>query len=361
MKVVFRKHLQWVVCFAVIMLVGIYYAFIATDRYVSQANIVLRSPEVIPTGFSVSSILSGTSGSGDLLLLKDHLESVDMAIKLQEKLDLRQHYSQSSIDRIARLSDVNAPLEKFYRYLHERITIQFDDYAKVLRVRVEAYSPEMAQAIAQTLLEEGERHMNLMGKRLAEEQLKFIEVQVADMAQRVEDAREALLEYQDAHGLVSPTGTVEGIFTIISKLQAQLAVTESQRNALSTFQNPRSPEMQRLTSEIKALKSQITQEQAKLTMEHGNALNRVSAQYQTLEMQAKFALELYSHALIALETTRVEAARKLKQVSVLQYPTLPEFSTEPRRLHNWVVWSLMSVFFFAIVHLARAIIRDHRD
>lgn len=361
MKVVIRKHLQWFLCLGIIVAAGIYYGLVATDRYVSQANVVLKSPEIIPTGLSVSSLLSGTSGAGDLLLLKEHLESVDMTIKLQKDLDLRHHYAQDNIDFIARLSSADVPLEMFHQYLRKRINIEFDDYTKVLRIRVEAYTPEMAQRIAKTLLDEGEKHMNAMGRRLAQEQLNFIEKQVNTMSERLHQAREKLLAYQNQHNLISPKATVEETLKIIAELKGQLAVTQSKRQALSSFQTARSPEMQRLKSEIEALEAQVKQEKRLLTQNKDNALNRVTAEYQTLEMQAKFALELYSNALTALETTRVETARKLKQVSVLQYPSLPEYSTEPRRFHNWVVWSLMSLFFFAVVHLGRSIIRDHRD
>jgi capsular polysaccharide transport system permease protein len=356
-----KKHPHWVLCLIAMFFALLYWTVIASNRYVSSTHIVLQSPEINPTGLNISSLLSGTQGSGDLLLLKDHLQSVDMLQKLQHKLNIRAHYANTDIDWISRLNNEDTELENLYRYMQQRIDIVFDDYAAVLRIRVQAFSPQMAQHIAQTLLEEGEKHMNDMGQRLAAEQVAFIETQVIALEQRLFAARNALLQFQNKEGLVSPTGSVEAIFAIVSQLEAQLALLEARKKSTASYQSNSSPEMVRINSEILALQQQITLEKQKMAAENGTALNQLSSEFQTLELKARFALELYSNALLALESTRVEAARKLKQVSVLQYPTLPEFSTEPRRFYNLLVFVLFAIFIAAIAHLTRAIIRDHRD
>ncbi|WP_213994634.1 chain-length determining protein [Arsukibacterium sp.] len=338
-----------------------YWSILATDRYVSQTHIVLQSPEISPVGLNVSALLSGTSGSGDLLLLKDHLESVDMLQKLQQTLDIRSHYANGDIDYWSRLSSSDVELEKLYDYIQNRIEIHFDDYASVLRIKVQAYSPDMAHAIAQTLLNEGELHMNQMGQRLAAEQVAFIEEQVATLEQRLYSIREELITFQNEQGMVSPTGTVQSFFAIVSQLQGQLSLLEARKSSAASFQSAASPEIIRLNSEINALRQQIETEKQKMATTSGDSLNRISAEYQTLELKAQFALELYSNALLTLESTRVEAARKLKQVSILQQPTQAEFSTEPKRLYNIAVFTFFALFLAAISHLTRSIIRDHRD
>lgn len=361
MKIFMKDQPHWALAAIAVLVVAIYWSVIATDRYVSESHIVLQSPEVNPAAFNVSSLLSGTSGSGDLLLLKDHLQSVDILQKLEQRLALRQHYSSSDIDWFARLTAADLPQEKFVEYMRSRITIEFDDYAAVLRVKVQAYDAQKARQIAQALLEEGELHMNQMGQRLAAEQVAFIESQVSTLEKRLFSARQALLDYQNQHGLVSPTGSVQSIAAIVSQLEGQRALIEARISSLAKFQSKSSPDMLKLAAELQALNQQISNEQRKMATESGDALNKVSAEYQTLELKAQFSLNLYSNALLALETTRVEASRKLKQVSVLQQPSLPEYSTEPRRLYNWLVFSFFILFVAAMVHLIRAIVLEHRD
>ncbi|WP_341582323.1 chain-length determining protein [Marinobacter metalliresistant] len=356
-----KKNPFWLLALVAVLLAIVYWGLLATDRYVSRAHIVLQSPEINPASLNVSSLLSGTSGSGDLLLLKDHLESVNMIRKLDEKLKLRSHYTQPSIDWLSRLESEDVPIETFYEYMQGMIKVHFDDYAQLLQVQVQAYTPEMAQAITQALLEEGEQHMNLMGQRLAQEQVEFIDQQAQQLEQRLFEARDAILKYQNENGLVAPTQTVEAIFTTVSHLQAELALLEARIKSQKSFQSESSPEVRKLRNEAQALEQQIEIERNKLARESGESLNRVSAEYETLEMRAKFALELYSNALVALESTRVEASRKLKQISVLEYPTLPEFPTRPERLYNITVFAIMVLLIAAIFHLIASVVRDHRD
>lgn len=355
-----RAQPHWALAFTVIFVMTLYWGIFATGRYVSETNVVIDSPQINMQTMNISSLISGAAGAGDLLLLRDHMLSVDMLNKLQDQLDLRAHYSQKSIDRPARLTDPDAPIESFHSYMRTRLDIEFDDYAGVLRVRAEAYDPDMAQAITETLIREGEAHMNDMGQRLAREQVRFIEEQSEILEQRLFEARDELLDFQNEHGLVSPTGTVEAIFTTVAELEAQIAVLKARDNALASFQSPSSPERVRIRAEISSMEEQADIERAKMARVEGDALNRLSSEFETLELRARFALEMYSHTLAALETTRVEAARTLKQISVLQYPSLPQYSTMPRRMYNITIVFVFAIFLAAIAHLVRSIIRDHR-
>jgi len=80
-----------------------------------------------------------------------------------------------------------------------------------------------------------------------------------------------------------------------------------------------------------------------------------------LEIKAKFALDIYSNALSALESTRAESVRKLKQISILQSPTLAEYSIEPRRVHNAISFVLMAILITLIIQLLETVVREHKD
>lgn len=361
-SVLFKKSNRiWLFAFGVIIIVAAYWSVLASDRYVSEANIVLESPQLAMPSLDISSILNGGGSNGDMLLLRDYLLSVDMLKELDAAVDFREHYSNSDADFLTRLSNADAPMEELHEYFLKRVSVELDSYANILRVQVEAFSPEKAHEIATVLLAKGEAHMNLMGQRLAEEQVKFLEVQVEDLVGKFDTARQELLDYQNKNGLVSPTGTVESINAVVSGLEGQLSSLQARRKLLLSFQSVRSPEIIRIESEIKALSSQIDQEQARMATQSGAALNQLSSEYQTLELKAQFAQESYSSALSALQATRIEAARKLKQVSILQSPTLPEYPQRPQRLYNIAVFAVVTLFITLIINMLIMIVRDHRD
>jgi len=357
-----KRYPYWFVCLLLIVLVGFYWGVWASDRYVSEANVVLESPQIAPPELSFQSLMGASSGNtGDMLLLRDYLLSVDMLRKADEALKLSEHYAQNDIDVFSRLSSANEPIEELHKYYQKRVSVELDDYAGVLRIKVVAFDPEMAHALANLLLDAGEQHMNNMGQRLAEEQVEFLEKQVAKQAQQFDKAREELIEYQNKLGLVSPTGTVQSLSSVVASLEGELAKLRAKKTALLSYQSPRSSEVQRVEAEISALMQQIDREQSRMAQQSGGALNVVSSQYQQLELRAQFAQEAYSGALMALENTRIEAARKLKQVSVLQSPTMPEYSVEPRRLYNTVVFAIIAFLAGLIIQMLVLIVKDHKD
>jgi capsular polysaccharide transport system permease protein len=219
----------------------------------------------------------------------------------------------------------------------------------------------MAHEIGKFLINKGEEQMNNLGKRLADEQVRFLEQQVGVLNTRFEESRKGLLDYQNEQGLFSPTGTVESINAVVASLEAQLTELKAKKTTLASFQSQTSPEVVRITTEIESLKEQIDLERARMAQSSGGALNVISSEYQTLELKAKFAQESYSAALAALENTRIEAARKLKQVSILQEPTLPEYPVEPERMRNSIMFAVVVIFLTLIMQMLILIIKEHRD
>ena len=360
MKFFIKKQPHWALALAAIIAVSFYWFAWAADRYVSRATVVLESPQIAAPEFSFTSLIKGGGGHGDLLLLREHLLSVDMLNKVQAELPFREHYSENG-DLFSRLADAETPIEELHKYYQKRISVELDEYAGVLNIEVQAFTPEFAHNLAQLLLNAGEAHMNDMGQRLAEEQVRFLERQVERLETRLDETRAALLAYQNEHGLISPIHTVESLNQVVGTLEGELARMQARYSAAQSYQSTRSAELVRINSEINALKKQIGKEQNRLAKETGNALNSISADYQTLELKAQFAQQTYSSALAALENTRIEAARKLKQVSVLQSPLLPEYATKPDRLYNASVFAIVTLFLTFIANMMMLIIRDHRD
>ena len=167
-----KQSPHWAMALLAILLVSFYWLVWAEERYVSRATVVLESPQVATPEFSLSSLMGGGGGNtADLLLLREHLLSVDMLRLLDEQLGIRQHYSEHG-DLFARLRDPNVPIEDLHRYYLRRVEVELDEYAGVLNIHVQGYTPEFAHSMASLLLEAGENHMNEMGHRLADEQAR---------------------------------------------------------------------------------------------------------------------------------------------------------------------------------------------
>jgi capsular polysaccharide transport system permease protein len=345
------------------LIAAVYWILLASDRYVSEAHIVIERTNLAPgdstMAFGVVAVVPGLTS--DQMLLRDHLLSIDMLKALDAKLDLRTHYSYWRRDPLSSLWFKNAPIEKFHAYFQNRVTVEVDEFTGILTVKSQAYDPETAQAITAMLVENGERHMNAMAHALAAEQVAFLEKQVADLNARAVAARQELLAFQSSKQMLSPAGTAQTLEMIIAKLEGELSDLQTRRNGLLGYLMPDSPGVKELDLQIAGTREQLRRERRRLASTEGDTLNRTVEQYQTLEMQAQFAQDLYKSAITALEHGRVEATRTLKKVSVLQSPNLPEYALEPRRLYNSIVYLIVSLLIAGLVNLVIIIIRDHRD
>lgn len=355
-----RRALQ--VALVAILLAIVYWGLIASDRYVSQADVVVDSTDMAGgQNKDFALLVAGTRNDHELMLMRDHLRSVDMLKTLEEKLQLRAHYSDARRDPLSRMWSEGVAQEFFHEHYLARVSVEVDDGAGVLRIRAQAYSPEMAQAITSALVEEGERFMNDIGHRLARDQVDFLETAVGEMGERLRKARSAVISFQNAKGFISPQAAAETLSGIVAQLEGELAQLKASRETMLGYLSASAPDVAQINLQIAAIEKQLRSEKARLTSPKGGTLNQTVEQYQGLEMQVTFAQDLYKTALTALEKGRIDATRNLKKVSIVQSPTLPQYPMEPRRIYNIIVFALSVLVLAGILQLLAAIIRDHQD
>lgn len=341
-----------------------YWLFFASDRYVSQATVIMqRTNQINGPAVALPAALSAAGGanSADQLLLLEYLLSEDMLEKIDAKLNLRMHYSNWHRDPISRMWFKDGPVEWFYRYWLKRIDVEYDDYSGVVRIQVQAYDARTAQAIVDLMVKLGEQHMNELGHQLAQSQVDFLEKQVTFAHDRLIDASKNLLTFQNQKGLAAPASTAESINTLIARLEGQKADIQTQLAALPPNLSPDQPTVVMLKKNLVALNQQIAQRRAELASPASKRLNYTIDEFQQLQLQVNFAQDLYKTALSALEQGRMDAARTLKMVSILQSPTMPDYPMQPQRIYNAFVTLLIALALIGVIKLLESIILDHVD
>lgn len=341
-----------------------YWLLMASDRYVSEASIIIqRTDQVNAPGLDVSSIIAGVNGPnrGEQLLMREYLLSVDLLQRIDASLDLRSHYSDWRRDVISRMWFKNAPIEWFYRYWLARVDVDYDDYSGVLHIRLQAYDPVTARAIVNLMLKDGESHMNKIGHELAQAQVDFLDGQVKFAHDRLLDASHDLIDFQNRNGLMAPLATAENLNAIIAKLEAQKADIAIQLAAMPSALSPNQPTVMMLKKSLQALEQQIALKRAELASPTSKTLNYAVEEFQRLQMQVAFMQDVYKTALSALEKGRMDAARTLKKVSTLQEPTQPNYPLEPLRIYNVVVTLIVAGALIGFVKLLESIVLDHVD
>lgn len=342
-----------------------YWGLIASDLYVCQADVVVERAEmgaIDPSG--LGSLLSGLSGAGnrnDQMLLRNHLLSLDMLARLDTTLHLRARYADHHHDIVSRFWAADAPLARFHDYMASHVRVEYDDAQGVLHVEADAFDPATAQAIVTAMLREGAAFMNSNDHRLAQTQVDFLSGEAEQMGRRNQAARKALLAFQNKAGMVSPEDTLQSVAGTIAQLEARRSGLQTQLSTLEAYLVAAHPDVVAVRQQIAAVDAEMANERARAASPAPGALNRSADAFRQLEQEAQFSQTLYQTTLAALEKGRITAMQAMKQVSVIQSPSLPEYPARPRRFYNSLAFTLAAFGAAAIALLLIAVVRDHVD
>lgn len=349
----------WVVaCFA---LAGLYFGFIASDRYVSRAEIVVKQADqlkMLPDALSMLGL--GGSNHQDVLLIQDYLKSPDLVAKLDKELGLKAHFQSHDVDFFSRLGG-NVSQEEFIKYYRDHLSLRLDDISGVLTVELQAFDPVYGQRVVGLMLQESDRFINKLGHQVALEQLTFVEKEVDRAYQRLQAEKAKVLEFQNNHHLISPESTSSARLGVVSQIEGELARQQAQLKQLQSYMKETAPAIISVKARVDALTQQLAQEQSRLTGEDKNAMNEVTASYLDVQTQATLAADVYKTGLITLEQARVEAYRKLKHLLVVSQPTLAEQAEYPRRLYNLATVGVLLCLLYGLIVMGLATLREHQD
>lgn len=350
---------QWVVaCFTIAV---IYFGFIASDRYVSRAELVVKQADqikMLPDALSMLGL--GGSNHEDILLIQDYLKSADLLDKLDKQLGIKAHYQSHKIDYFSRLPN-EVSREEFLKYYREHITLRLDELSGVLTIEFQGFDPEYGQKVVGLMLKESEVFINKLGHQVALEQLAFVEKEVDRAYQRVQTEKAKVLEFQNNHHLISPESTSTARLGVVSQIEGELARQQAQLKQLQSYMKETAPAVISVKARVDALTEQLAQEQGRLTGTDKDAMNEVTARYLDVQTQATLAADLYKTGLISLEQARVEAYRKLKHLLIVSQPTLAQDAEYPRRLYNLATIAVLLCLFYGLIVMGLATLREHQD
>lgn len=360
-----RQRLELFVIVIPMILLTLYYTLVATDRYYSETKVtVQRSGDIAGQigGFSLPFLGAlGSTTKEDALQLIEFIQSPELFEKLDARFALREELRINGLDVFNHVMPWAAQ-EDYLALYRKRVQTAFDDRNGVLTLRVQSNTAARAQAIAQAIIAEAEHFTNELSRHIAREQVAFATQELEHAKRKLDESRERLLAYQDKTGYVDPAASLEASNRIIAELQGQLSAKEVELKSLTAILQDDAPQLVALRQGIASLQSQIEAERKKLTSAQGSPMNRLAAGYQEQKALLDFHADVYKVSLAATEKLRIEAARKVKNLSVIAAPSLPDVAYYPRHAPATLFgWLLGLIVLYGLVRLAIEIIEDHRE
>ncbi|AKL15082.1 TPA: capsule biosynthesis protein [Kluyvera intermedia] len=358
-----QQHLAWIVIAAPMALLVIYLVIFSQPRYMSESKVAVKRPSDIEASSLNVGLLLGasTSSSGeDSLYLKEYINSADMLKVLDKQLDFHDAWSHSGLDFIYHLSK-DTTAEQFLNYYRDRISVVFDDKTGLLTIQTQGFTPEFSQRFNKAVLKESERFINELSHKIARDQQNFAQEELRQARVRLDKSKAELLNYQNQNNILDPEVSATAATSLVMTLQGKKVELEAELRNLLSYLREDAPQVISIRNSVKALQAQIDAEQNKITAPGDKKLNSMAADFDEIKARVTFDTEIYTMAIKAIEKTRLEAARKLKVLSVISSPQQPEESSFPRSGYLLASWLLVCCLLFGTIKLLLAVIEDHKD
>ena len=338
----------------------VYYIFIASDQYVSEAKYAIKSEG--NGGMDVGQIFTGISdqlNQQDALILVEYLKSPSVLQELSKTIDVDAIFNNEAGDYFSTMG-TGISKESRLSYFTDHVKVIYDASSGVTSLEVHAFDSAEAQQLNAALLDLAEEFVNHLSERIRKDAVDFAFAQTERAKQAVIDATADLTDFRQTNADIDPMSTTAGFMELLQNMEAQLAEKRAKLNSMQTVMTWNNPQLKQLRAEISATEDEL----AKLTARLSSAdidenMAKKLQEYNRLTLERDFAIQMHTAALQMLEGAHVESQKQRKFLVRIVDSTKPDEAAMPRRIA-----SILKVFFFtalgyAIIAMLLGTIRDH--
>lgn len=345
------------------LLASLYYLFIASPRYVSEARFVVRSANVAapsPVGMALH-VAGFSTGINDAFAVHEYLSSRDGLKALQSRFDLRAILGPKGADPLSRYpqpwqGDSDETLYKAYKRF---LTVGYDSTTGISTVRVETFNAKQSQALNMALLESGEALINQLNDRAAANAIRDALRDQAEALAAAERAKQALTDFRNSAQFIDPRAQAAESAQITGALLVTIAQLRAERDQL-TADAPASPQLPVLNRRIAALEHQVEEARSRLAGSTDSLAPKVGA-YEDLVLQREITEKRVAQAEATLLAAQQEASRQKLYLERIVAPNLPDKATSPRRIRSILTVLASMLLLYGVGWLVWAGVREHRQ
>lgn len=322
-------------------------AFLIPKKYKSTAKLVV--PDNQTSNSMLSGLMRGVSGGSSsglslgldpssLLGLKTPgalytaiLESRRVQERLVEKFDLRTHYKKRYYQDARKKLDRNTDIEE-------------EKKSGVITLAVVDWDPGFAALLARSYIEEMNRVAADLNTSAAHREREFLEARLKSARQDLDQASLELSEFSSKHTMMDVQQQSRTMMDAVARLRGELIGSESELKGLEQIYAEDNVRVRTLKARVAELQSQLKKMVGSYTApgevrdapDSGDypsirTLPALGYRYQELYRQAKTQETIFDFLTQQYELARVEEAKELPVVRVMDEPNVPEKKNSPIR------------------------------
>jgi uncharacterized protein involved in exopolysaccharide biosynthesis len=360
---------------AISLLVSLLIAFILPKQYKSSARLMPPSNSGVPTAMLAAlagRALGGIGGIGSLAgsllggnnttaLFVELLHSGTVADHLIDRFHLQQAYHKRyRVDTAKHLARIT--------------TITDDKKSGVITVTVEDTDRRRARDLAQAYLDELNLLVTRTSNSSAHQERVFIEKRLQKVKADLERAQQQMSEFSSTHSTVDIKEQTRAMVDAASRVQAQMVLEQANLNSLRQIYGDGNVRVRATQARIGVLQHQL------LTMSGSSAplpvgdttagndqsstasnsdlypalrqLPRLAVPYADLYREVKVQETVFELLTQQYELARIQEAKDVPAVSVIDSPGIPEKKSFPPRLLLALLLTIVSTSLSAALLLA---------
>ena len=341
------------------LLAGIYYYKIATPLFSTRSEFVIQQAEA--KGAGLGGLFSGTqfATSQDSIAVQGYLQSREAMKRLDNDLGFRAHFTQPRMDALQRLAP-DATDEAAYKLYKRNVKIAYDPTEGLIRMDIIAADPETTAAFSRALIGYAEEQVDHLTQRLRADQMQGSRESYVEAEASMLTAQRNVVDLQEKYKILSSETEASLISQQVSVLETNLSKDRLSLVEMEANQQPNQARMEPLKRRMLALETEIASLRSKLTEDSQDGLSLAQVQSELLVAKAKVEIRqmLLSQSLQSLETSRIEANRQVRYLSLSVSPVAPDEATYPRAFENTMVSMLIFAGIYLMISMTAAILRE---
>lgn len=302
---------------------------------------ILKSPGLAGLAGMAGDVLGGKS-TGALFIKV--LQSRTVEDNLINRLDLRKHYHRTYFE------DTRAKLES-------NTLIAEDKKSGVITITVRDRDPQFAAAVASAYVDELDHLMSQVATSAARRERIFIEQRLAEEKKVLDDAEEKFSRYSSSSMALNIPEQTRVMVEASARLQGELIAARAEMQGLQEIYTPENTRVRTVQARINELERQLarlnTGTQETGTKSSTNPypsiknLPIVGLEWTDLYRNTKIHETVFELLTQQYEVARIQEARELPTVKVLDKPMVPE-ERHPSILSVALVGTILSILLASI-------------
>ena len=348
-----RRHwLAKVIGLGTLAAIGI--AFMIKNTYTSTAQ--LMPPD--PLSLSTPSALTALSGAGSMV---SSFGGSLMSTRTPGQTFIGIMSSQTAQDDIINRFNLRSVYHcKFYVDARQVLTAQTviteETKTGIVSISVTDHDPHMARDLAKAYVDELDTLLNTVSTSSARRERVFLEERIKSLKNDLDVTSSKLSQFSSRNATINPQAQGQALLQSATNLQSQLIIAQSELYALKAQYSDDNVHVREANARVDELQRQLRKMGSTgETMQGGDLsadqlypsireLPILGVTYSDLSRQLVMQESIYETLTKQYEIAKVEEAKEIPAIKVLDEPESPERKSWPHRSIFAIIGALVSTF-----------------